>query len=90
MTTQSADGYDLVIRGGRVLDPLERAVGDVADGPEGMVQGDPLLQRHIAEHRPRPFIGTAHRHAPFENVRGIVVRRDHCVDPMEVTFSAPC
>ncbi len=70
-------------------EPLERTIGDVPDGPQRMVRRDPVLQRHIAEHRSGLLVGSTHRLAPFR-CGSMVVRGDPYVDPLSLTFSATC
>jgi hypothetical protein len=36
------------------------------------------------------LVGSTHRVAPFRKMGSIVVRLDHDVDPLGVTFSAAC
>ena len=68
----------------------ERRVGHLPNRPQRMVRSDARLRRDVAEHRVVARIVASHRHAPFQMVGSIVVRRDHRVDPFAVTFSAPC
>ena len=55
-----------------------------------MIGADPLLRRDIAKHRLVARIVASHPAAPFLAVGSIVVRRDPPVDPLNVSFSAPC
>ncbi len=70
--------------------PLENRIRHAANGAQRVVRRHALLRRDVAEHPAGLSVVTAHRHAPFRNGGSIVVRRDHDVDPLEVTFSAPC
>ena len=70
--------------------PIEDRICHATDGAQRVVPRHALLGRDVAEHPAGLSVVTAHRHAPFDNVGSIVVRRDHRVDPLEVTFSAPC
>jgi hypothetical protein len=70
--------------------PIGDRIGHATDGAQRVVRRHALLGRDVAEHPAGLSIITAHRHAPFKTVGSIVVRRDHDVDPLEVTFSAPC
>ena len=68
---------------------LQRIIGDATNRAQGMVLRDAVLQRDVAEHRSRLLVGSTHRAAPFVS-GSMVVRGDHDVDPLFVTFSAAC
>jgi hypothetical protein len=68
----------------------EYLVGHAPNRAQGMVRAYPLLRRQVTEHAAGLVVGSTHPAAPFRVVGSIVVRRDHDVDPLEVTFSAPC
>jgi hypothetical protein len=70
--------------------PRQCRVRHAPNRPQRMIGADPLLRRDIAKHRLVSRIVASHPDAPFVTVGSIVVRRDQHVDPLRVTFSAPC
>jgi hypothetical protein len=67
----------------------EHRVGHLANRTQRMVGRDPIFRRHVTKQMPGLLVVSTHRLAPSVN-GSIVVRRDHDVDPVGVTFSASC
>jgi hypothetical protein len=68
--------------------PLERAIGDAADCPQGVVGWHALVKRDVTEHRSRLLVGSAHRAAPFA-CGSIVVPGARRVDQIRLLSQQP-
>ena len=66
---------------------VQGAIGDAPNRPERMIAGDPLLERHIAEHRPRLLVGSTHRLAPFVSRSIGSTPGSTCRSPLSYFFS---